>query len=88
MPIDENPFLLPPPAPPERRTALRVILALSAIAHVVALAVFARTPAEPPPPPHATGETMHVLRGQVNEDNGTPGLHLSGYAEVPVPPAH
>jgi hypothetical protein len=84
MADEENPFLLPPPAPPDRSTALRVILLLSAAVHVVLLALFWRAPAEPAPRPSA-GETVRVLRGQVTGDTGEPGLRLTGYAEVPAP---
>ena len=84
MPDDASPFLLPPASPPERRTALRVILGLSAIAHVALLAVFSRSPPEPPRPPPAD-ETVRVLRGEVSADAAEPGLRLFGYAQVAAP---
>ena len=89
MPVDETPFLLPPPAPPERRTTLRVILAASAVLHLGLLGVVARAHREQPPeleaaPPLAS-ETVEVLRGEVTTDTKEPGLRLRGYARVPAP---
>ena len=85
MPTGENPFLLPPPPPPERKGALGVILALSAIAHVLlfACALFSRT--APEASPARAGATVRLLRGEVTTDSGEPGLRLLGYAEVPAP---
>jgi hypothetical protein len=89
MPVDETPFLLPPSAPPERKTTLRVILAASAVLHLGLLGVVARAHREPetPPSPTASSEMVEVLRGEVTTDAPDPGLRLHGYAQVPAPTA-
>jgi hypothetical protein len=85
-PSPEAAFALPPPAPPERRTALRVILVLTAAAHVAVLAIGARSPAVvAAKPAEAQGDRIVVLRGEVTTTGAEAGLHLHGYAEVPAP---
>ena len=86
MPVDDNPFALPPPAPIEKKTTLRVILALSAVVHVTVFALASRSPRTAAPAPDApAGEMVRVLRGQVTTSEVEPGLHLSGYANVAAP---
>ena len=84
MPADPAEFLLPPPAPPERKTRARVILFLSAVGHVALLAYLTRAPPERAPPPRAA-ETVRVLRGEVvTGGSEEQGLRLFGYREAAV----
>jgi hypothetical protein len=88
MPEDVTPLALPPPAPPDRRTTLRVILALSAVLHLGVLAFAARATHAPEVAARSPRGTVTVLRGEVTTDpsqGSEPGLRLLGYAEVAAP---
>jgi hypothetical protein len=85
MPVDDNPFALPPPAPREKKTTLRVILALSAVAHLTVFALASRNHEPPPAAEAPTGEMVRVLRGKVTTGDAEAGLRLSGYANVAAP---